>query len=117
MFYINNRDFTQAFTGMIYKEETIQHISHDFIFRYQEDNKIAPNRTLANSDTVAKNCSSFMTSGSIRKPIGLGSYNEYIQSIGKFSVKNGAMNHLTNFISDPNPIIKAAISNTKETGW
>ena len=76
----------------------MQYLLRNPNFRFQRDNRNAPNRVLDYDITVPNNCSSFINNIPIRFKI----YKKFIQAIESCSVRSNAGNHLPQNVCNPN---------------
>ncbi|KAK8837707.1 hypothetical protein M9Y10_036247 [Tritrichomonas musculus] len=121
--FIHDIDFTQDFHGVINKESVIHYLLKQPNFRMQgdfpeeiEDINLQDTCTILSNDCfVGKNCLTFIsksTFGTVRYKF----YNKFVQSIESPSVRGKVGNHYSDWIDNPEQILKQSISKCVETG-
>ena len=111
--HINDIDFTRDYTGVIDKEEVIQHLlqTEDYSTNAED---YTPYHILSNDNAVSKNCLTILQEDLVR--VRYKFYNKFVQMVESPSVRNAVGNHYANWINCPEHILRDTIPKATETG-
>ena len=114
-FYINDIDITQDFAGLINKREVITYLTTEHDYRLQGSFTNADYTILDNDNKVGRNCLTFLTNDD-NAAVRYKFYNKFIQSLESPSVRGLVGNHITDWIENPEQVLRSSIEHCLDTG-
>ena len=114
--FIHDIDFTRDYKGLFNKTELVDHLINNCGFRKENTYNDSDTTIIANSNTVSKNCLTFIKTVEGNGTIRYKFYNKFVQSMESPSVRNRVGSHINDWCNNPELELNRAINNSLETG-
>ena len=116
--YINDIDITQDFTGTFNKTQLIQYlVEQDKRFQVEGCSKHREYTIMDNDCSVGASCLTFLYNDPLtEQTIRYKYYNKFVQSMESAGVRETVGNHMLDWISNPEQVLKESISKCLDTG-